>query len=165
MKGIYTLCDEPDAARRAVDGLSGLGLTPSRITVLSSEPFEHEIFEQEGETRIQWIAVAGGAVGCALTIALLILVQNAWPLNTGGMPIVSMFANMIPIFELTMLSAIVATVVAFLVTARLPGRMSDLYDPAVSDGRILVGVASPPDDGIEDIRAVLASHGELKTLR
>jgi hypothetical protein len=164
MKAIYTLCDGPDDAQRAVDGLRRLGLRPGEITILSSEPFEHEFFEPEHQSRMQWVAVLGGGVGCALTITLLVLAQRAWPLNTGGMPIVSLFANMIPIFELSMLSAIVATVAAFLVTARLPGRLPALYDPAVSDGRILIGLASPPAGKLAEIEDVLGRLGELKTL-
>ena len=67
----------------------------------------------------------------------------SWPLKTSGMPIVPMWTNLIIIFEMTMLSAILATVITLLITAGLPSRGGKLYDPEVSDGYILVGVENP----------------------
>ena len=64
---------------------------------------------------------------------------------TSGMPIVPMWTNLIIIFEMTMLSAILATVITLLVTAGLPSRGGKMYDPEVSDGYILVGVENPAD--------------------
>ena len=52
---------------------------------------------------------------------------------------------MIIIFEMTMLSAIIATVITLFVTAGLPRRGGKMYDPEVSDGYILVGVENPAD--------------------
>ena len=61
------------------------------------------------------------------------------------MPIVPLWTNLIIIFEMTMLSAIIATVITLLITAGLPSRGGKLYDPEVSDGYILVGVENPSD--------------------
>jgi hypothetical protein len=61
---------------------------------------------------------------------------------------------------MTMLSAILTTVVSLLVAARLPARLKDLYDPAVSDGKILVGV--PATAGQPDvIRRALDAGGAV----
>jgi len=46
---------------------------------------------------------------------------------------------------MTMLFAILASVLTLLVTAGLPGRRGAIYDPQVMDGKILVGVANPGD--------------------
>ena len=63
-----------------------------------------------------------------------------------------------------MLGAIVTTVVSLLVTARLPKIGKTLYDPAVSDGKILVGV--PVSGSADAIRDTLNSAGatSVKTL-
>jgi hypothetical protein len=55
-----------------------------------------------------------------------------------------------------MLGAILATVATLVVTARL-GRASTFYDPAVSDGKILVGVATPPQSAVPALEAALAA--------
>ena len=92
-----------------------------------------------------WIATGAGAVGLVLTYYLLGASQRAWPLVTSGMPIVPNWTNLIIIFEMTMLSAILATVITLLVTAGIPSRGGKMYDPEVSDGYILVGVENPAD--------------------
>jgi hypothetical protein len=81
--------------------------------------------------------------------------ERAWPLVTGGMPIVAWYPNLVIIFEMTMLGAIVTTVVSLLVAAKLPRFSKSLYDPAVSDGKILVGVVG----GAEAVRDALAASG------
>jgi hypothetical protein len=89
--------------------------------------------------------------------------QMAWPLRTSGMPIVPLWPNLIIIFEMTMLSAIIATVITLLVTAGLPSRGGKLYDPAVSDGYILVGVENPSEPArVEPALAI--GGGQIKHL-
>jgi hypothetical protein len=63
-----------------------------------------------------------------------------------------------------MLGAILATVITLVVAARL-GRSSVLYDPAVSDGMILVGVEGAPESRLQEVETALgATPGEIKTL-
>jgi len=61
------------------------------------------------------------------------------------MPIVAWWPNIIILFELTMLGAILATVVSLFITADLPNIRPKVYDPAVSRGKILVAVEGPAD--------------------
>jgi len=77
------------------------------------------------------------------------------------MPTVAWWPNIVIIFELTMLSAILTTVVSMLVAARLPTMKRTLYDPAVSDGKILVGVSLTPDRAPDAIRQALKSAGAI----
>src|SRR3954447_13946445 len=92
--------------------------------------------------------------------------EVAWPLNTGNMPIVAWWPNLIIIFELTMLGAIVATVITLVVSAGLLRRRPALYDPEVTDGKILVGVETPDGERAKTIeRALLAAPGaRIKTI-
>ena len=64
-----------------------------------------------------------------------------------------------------MLGAILATVTTLVVTARL-GRPSALYDPGVSDGKILVGIEHPPDGAIAELETALGAVREaiVKTI-
>jgi hypothetical protein len=112
-----------------------------------------------------WIAGGGGVLGLAAAWLLTSTTQQLWPLNTGGMPIVSWVPNAIVLFEMTMLGAIVATVVTLLVTAGLPAFANQLYDPEVSDGYILVGIERPAADRVDALRQTLeAAGGRVKTL-
>lgn len=165
MKAIYTLCPSPDVAQRTVDALYGAGVAAKDVIVFSSEPFEHDIPGQTDRAmHLGWVSVLGGGAGFVIAVALVGFTQLAWPLNTGGMPILSVWPDMIPVFEITMLGAVVATIAGFLVTARLPRRLPEVYDPQVSDGKILVGVVNPSADRLGDIERTLAGIGELKRI-
>ena len=72
------------------------------------------------------------------------------------MPIVAWWPNLIIMFELTMLGAILATVGTLIVTAGLGRQRPALYDPQVTNGMILVGVESPRDRAVVE-RALKAA--------
>ena len=134
MSGVYALYADGDAAQRAVNALRSAGVDERDIEIMSSEPMEHFVFgEMNRATRIWYLASGGGFLG---------MLFGTW-LPTGNMPIVSWWPNMIVIFELTMLGAILATVATLVVTGGLLRRRPALYDPAVNDGKILVGVENP----------------------
>ena len=146
MTAVYGLYDDPHVAQQAVDNLRAAGVQDDDITVISSEPFDHfEFGHRDAKTSMPWIAAGAGAFGLVATYYLLGASQRSWPLVTSGMPIAPLWTNLIIIFEMTMLSAILATVITLLVTAGLPSRGGKLYDPEVSDGYILVGVENPAD--------------------
>lgn len=157
MTAIYGLYDNPDTAQRAVDGLRAAGVADADIQVMSSEPFEeYEFGHKDSATWIHWIAGLGGVAGFIGAYLLTTITQQSWPLKTSGMPIVAPWPNLIVLFEMTMLGAILATVVTLFVSAKLPKRLPALYDPEVSDGYILVGVQEPASD----LTAALENAGE-----
>ena len=67
------------------------------------------------------------------------------------MPIVALWPTGIVIYELTMMGAILATIVTFLITAGLPRYTRRIYDPEVSHGKILVALI----DTDQELRAKL----------
>src|SRR5262249_49902900 len=150
VKAIYALYPDPDAAQGAVDRLRKAGVPDREITVISSEPFEEcEFSHRDKATALYWIAGFGGFLGLLAGYLLASATEELWPLPTGGMPIVAPWPNLIVMFELTMLGAILATVIALLVTTNLPRRRPALYDPEVSAGQILVGIENPADTSVE----------------
>ena len=158
MTAMYGLFDRPDAAQRAYTGLTRAGIAPRDITVVSGEPFEAFEFSHRDHSMILFrLAMVGGIIGFISAVALVYGTEMAWPIVTGGMPIVAWWPNLVIMFEMTMLGAIVTTVISLLVSSRLPKFGKTLYDPAVSDGKILVGV---PLTGAGDaIRDTLTSNG------
>ena len=146
MSSIYALYPDGVGAQRAVDALRGAGVRNQEITVVSSEPMEdYEFGSIHRQSRLWYVASLGGFVGLLTATWLTWFTEVAWPLPTGNMPIVAWWPNLIVMFELTMLGAIVATVGTLIVTAGLARRRPPLYDPEITNGRILVGVESPRD--------------------
>ncbi|MBI1873443.1 MAG: DUF3341 domain-containing protein [Acidobacteria bacterium] len=160
MRALYGLYSHPDSAQRAVDALRVAGVPDRQIVVISSEPFEeYEFSHRDKATWLYKIACLGGATGLAAGYWLTSTTQQAWPLATGGMPIVAMWPNLIVMFELTMLGGMLATAVTLFVTAKLPSPKPALYDPEVSDGKILVGVEEPPGSVIDAVKQVFEGAG------
>jgi len=146
MTGMYGLFETPEMAQQAVDGLRASGVPEHEITIQSSEPMEEYAFgARDRNTLMPWLAGLGAAIGMATGYYLTSITQQAWPISTGGMPIVTNWSNLIIIFELTMLGAVFASVITLMVAAKLPGRLPKFYDPEVSNGKILIGVLNPKD--------------------
>jgi len=166
MKAIYGLYGDGMSAQQAVNRLRANGVADRAIVVMSAQPMEDfEFGHMDSRTRIWWIACLGGVLGMATAFGLAWITEVSWPINVGGLPTFAWWPNLIIIFELTMLGAILATVVTLFVTAGL-GRRPSFYDPAVSDGKILVGIANPPEASVAALETALgAIHGaQVKTL-
>ncbi len=166
MKAIYGLYGDGMSAQQAVNRLRANGVADRAIVVMSAQPMEDfEFGHMDSQTRIWWIACLGGLLGMATAFGLTWITEVSWPINVGGLPTFAWWPNLIIIFELTMLGAILATVVTLFVTAGL-GRRPSFYDPAVSDGKILVGIANPPEASVAALESALgAIHGaQVKTI-
>ena len=145
-KAVYGLYPDGQSAQQAVNRLRAAGLSDREITILSAQPMEDfEFGHIDKKNWLWWIACGGGLLGMAAAFGLTWLTEMSWPINVGGLPIYAWWPNLIIIFEMTMLSAIIATVITLLVTAGIPSRGGKMYDPEVSDGYILVGVENPAD--------------------
>jgi hypothetical protein len=167
MKAVYALYRSGDEAQRAVNSLRAAGYGDDDITVITGAPMEEYEFSHIGRHSFQWyIAAGGGLLGLLFSVWLTTFAERDWPIIVGNMPIVAWYPNLIVIFEMTMLGAIVATVATLVITAGLGRRRPALYDPEVTNGKILVGVESPLDGNVADVeRALLVAPGaELKTI-
>src|SRR6478672_7773257 len=161
MTCMYGLYDHPSAAQRVYTQLRRAGVPDRDITVISAEPFEAFGFSHRDHSLILFrLALLGGILGFITGVGLTVGTERAWPLVTGGMPIVAWWPNIIVIFELTMLGAILTTVVSLLVTSRLPTRKRALYDLEIAAGKILVGAPVTPEQA-DTIRRALDMGGAL----
>ena len=162
MTAMYGLYGEPRAAQRAFTALRNAGVAEGEITVISAEPFEGLAFsERDRSSMLFRLAAVGGVAGLLVGLVVTAGTEQAWPLVTAGMPIISWWPNAILIFELTMLGAILTTVISLLATAGLPRWKPRLYDPRVSDGKILVGVSLTGDRSADRVRQALKTDAAI----
>ncbi len=158
MKAVYGLYADGQSAQEAVNRLRGAGLADRDITILSAQPMEDfEFGHIDSKSRMWWLACGGALVGMSVAYGLTVLTEQSWPMNVGALPVFAWWPNLIIMFELTLLGAILTTVVALLVTASLPGRGEKLYDPAVTSGQILVGVENPSDASVQAYEQALGA--------
>ena len=167
MKALYALYSDPDAAQRAVNALklsgSSLGIGERQIVVVTAEPFDgYDFSDEHSQTRIFLLASIGGVFGGLFGYWFTRFTQLAYPLPTGGMPLVPLWTNGIVIYEMTMLGAIATTVIAFLITGGLPHFGARLSDPAIWHGKILVGVTDPPDRARPELEKQFRQAGAVE---
>ena len=166
MKAVYALYTIPKRSSGPLMACAAWAWPRSDIVVMSSEPFEeYEFSHRDKATWLHWIAGVGGVVGLTGGYFLTSATSQAWPIRTSGMPIVATWPNMIVVFELTMLGAILATVLTLFLTAKLGRRLPRFYDPEVSNGYILVGVERPADDLVSRLSAALEAAGDGRVKR
>ncbi len=159
MSAVYGLYPDGRSAQQAVNRLRAAGVPDREITVISSQPMEdYEFAAMDKATWMWWFACLGGLVGLAAGYGLAWYSEVPWPIEVGGLPIFAWWPNLIVIFELTMLGAIVATVITLVVTALLPSRGQRLYDPEVTtEGSILVGVEEALEGAVPQLETALSS--------
>ncbi len=158
MKAIYGLYTHGASAQSAVDRLRAAGVADKDITVLSPEPREDLALSHMHSRTYMWhFACLGGVIGFSAATALAYISETSWPLNVGGLPVVAWWPNLIIMFELTMLGAIVATIITLIVSAGLGVTRRGIYDPEVTSGSILVGVENPPDSSVDAFEQALSA--------
>jgi hypothetical protein len=165
MKALYALYPDQGRAREAVDLLRVAGVSERDIIIRSAGPLEDcELGQDDAATWLPWITTAGGVAGLALGTWLPRATAAAWPIATGGIPPGSWWPNLIIMFELTMLGAILATVAGLIVTAGLITGSTPIHEPALADGWILVGVmTSKPGARVENALDP-AGSGRIRTV-
>ena len=164
MRALYGLYNDPQGAQRAADGLraasSELKFDTRQIVIVSGEPHEGYEFTDAQATSMpyRWAvlgAICGGVSGYLLTT----LSQKAYPLYTGGMSITPPWTNGIIVYEMTMLGAILTTLVVLLIGAGLPNFRGVIRDPEIGKGKILVGVMDPPENIQTELETRLRAAG------
>ena len=157
MKAVYALYDDGESAQQAFNRLKAAGVAPADITIVMAQPMEEfEFGNIDKASYMWWFACLGGLIGMGVGVGLSYLTGYAWEINVGGLPIFAWWPNLIIIFELTMFGAITATTLTLVITAFVRHK-GTLYDPEVTDGKILIGVENPPDSSIAELERSLAA--------
>jgi hypothetical protein len=150
---ILGLFRDPDAVADALDALRAAGYRDQDVTVLSDTPYPDGAFG-EGETRHSLYVYPFVGALCGFVVGLLVTIgtQVAYPMVTGGKPILSIPPMTIVIYGGTLLGAIVVTILGVLVESRLPDLGASPYDPRIAEGYLGVAITSPRDDAEQLLR-------------
>jgi hypothetical protein len=155
---VRMIFSQPEQLHRAVRELLEAGIDRSRIDVVSDEPFLLNGEPAAGSSRSQIgiFSLAGAGIGALAGWSLVYFTSHAYPIATGGMPLVPAFTTGIIMYETAAVGAILFALGRFLREARLPGR---LYVP--DDETDLMGGALLCVEGedSERVREILSGSG------
>ena len=138
--------DKIDEAADAMDALASAGYTTSEYEVITGTPYPEGTFgESEPVHKLFRWPLTGAVCGFIIGLVLTVGSQIAYPLVTGGKPILSIPPMVIVMYEGTMLGAIIFTVIGIVLESRLPRIFMGAYDTRITEGYIGVTVTSEED--------------------
>ncbi len=156
-KSVLGLYDDANQAADAMDALKAAGFPLGTFDVLTGTPYPEGAFgEHVPQHRLFRFPAFGAIIGFTLALFLTTATSIAYPLVTGGKPILSLFAMLVILYEMSMLSAVISTVVGIVIESRLPNVNPGIYDARITEG--LIGVVITTDDDQADT-AIAALNG------
>ena len=145
---VIGLFDTVERAAAAAGALRGLPLPEDRVTTISSVALpDGAVVRDTRPIRFPWIVAASWFVGAAFGVGLTLYSYHVYPLVTAGKPITTVPPTIIVTYEMAMLGALLATIVASFVSiglARFRGKRA--FDPRIHEGKIAVCAAVEPGE-------------------
>ena len=138
--GLYT---EEDSAADALDNLRDAGFEEGEYELLTGTPYPEGTFgEAEPEHHLFRWPLIGAACGFTGGLIITAGTQMAYPLITGGKPILSIPPMAIIMYEGTILGAIIFTIIGIIFESRLPRLFMGAYSEKITEGHIGVTVTT-----------------------
>ena len=154
-RGLLGLFREVDEAVNAADNLKDQGVT--EFQVLSGSPYPEGTFgEPPSPHKLYVFPLIGAALGLSVALLLTAGTQLAYPLVTGGKPILALPPMFIVSYEGTMLGAVLFTILGVIFESRLPRMGTGLYDARITEGYIGIAVAVA-EEQVEQVRGAFQS--------
>ena len=160
--GLFT---DANAAADAGDALKSSGVSENDYDFLTDAPYPEGAFgEREEKHRLYLFPFIGALLGLSSGILLTSMTQVAYPLVTGGKPILSLPPMAVVSYEGTMLGAILFTVLGIIFESRLPKLKMGLYDTRITEGFIGV-LVNAEEDHLDQVAGVLNQAGAVDVKR
>ena len=145
-RSVIGLFTDVDAAADAMDAVAAAGYAQGDYEVLTGTPYPEGTFgEAEPVHKLYRFPLIGAACGFIVGLLITAGTQLAYPVVTGGKPILSIPPMAIVMYEGTMLGAIIFTVLGIIFESRLPAFKQGLYDTRITEGYIGVTVTTDED--------------------
>lgn len=149
-QAILGLFQDAESAANAGDALKSAGIADTEYDFLTDSPYPEGAFgEREEKHNLYLYPFIGALLGLTSGILITAMTQVAYPLETGGKPILSLPPMAIVCYEGTMLGAILFTVIGIIFESRLPKMKMGLYDNRITQGLIGLLVNAEQEKGPE----------------
>jgi hypothetical protein len=136
-RSVIALFKDVDSAADALDAVRAGGFERHEYEILTGTPYPEGAFgEDEAHHGLYRYPLIGAACGFIIGLIITAGTQLAYPLVTGGKPILSVPPMSIIMYEGTMLGAIIFTVIGVIIESRLPRIFMGAYDTRVTEGYI-----------------------------
>ncbi len=158
---------DAESAAEGARRLRDAGFTNEDYDVLTANPYPEGAFgEHVKRNRLFVFALSGAFVGFTIAALFTIGTQAAFPLVTGGKPILAIPAMMIIMYEFTLLFAMIFTVIGVIFESRLPRvkGAGPVYDTRITLGYIGL-IVTVTEDRIAAAQQALQQGGAEDVVR
>ena len=163
-KSIFGLFDNEDSAADATDVLLEAGSTQDDFDVLTGSPYPEGAFgEKDPVHHIYVFPIIGALMGLTMALVLTAGTQVAYPMVTGGKPILAFPAMTIICYEGTLLGAVLFTIICIIFESRLPRLRLDPYDARINEGYIGLLVTTE-EEKLDDMERALIRGSALEVV-
>jgi len=130
------LIEEIDPLATFIERLEHVGIKEDEVTILSGQPHtEHAMGRPLIKTDVPFVGITGFLIGLGLAFGLVWGTPLQYPLVVGGQPILPVPPLLVLGFEFSMLGLLVGTFLGFFWESGVWNTHSQVYHPAVSDGK------------------------------
>ena len=127
-RSVIGLFTDEDSVADALDKVSESGFSSAEYEILTGTPYPDGTFgDEEPKHKLYRFPIIGAMCGFIVGLLLTAGNQIAFPLITGGKPLLSIPPMLIIMYEGTMLGAILFTVFGIIFESRLPRLFMGAY--------------------------------------
>ena len=164
-QAILGLFQDAEPAATAGDALKDAGIPDTDYDFLTDAPYpEGSLGEREEPHRLYLYPFIGALLGLSSGIMITAMTQVAYPLVTGGKPVLSLPPMAVVCYEGTMLGAILFTVIGIIFESRLPKFQLGIYDDRITQGFLGLRVNAEEEQSREVVQIMNAAGAvDIKT--
>ena len=146
-KSVLGLFGDADTAANATDVLLEAGCAQEDFDVLTGCPYPEGAFGEKKPVHHGYVfPIIGALMGLSVALLLTAGTQIAYPMVTGGKPILAFPAMTIIGYEGTLLGAVLFTILGIIFESRLPRPNLAPYDARITEGYIGLLVTCPEEN-------------------
>lgn len=143
-KSVLGIFEDANTAADATDVLLEAGCAQEDFDVLTGSPYPEGAFgEKNPNHHVYVFPLVGALMGLSVAFLLTAGTQIAYPMVTGGKPILAFPAMTIIGYEGMLLGAVIFTILGIIFESRLPRPLLDPYDTRITEGYIGLLVTCP----------------------
>jgi len=150
----HAVFDNEQSARKLLKQLTDDGI---KAEVFSPYPLQ-ATHPSEGRSAVRWFTFTGGVLGFVLGAILTVYAATHYLLPTGGRPIITFPPFLLVAYELTILVAVIATLIGFLYCSGLPAWRERPYERRASVDGIVIS-AKVSDAQLVQVQAHMQQSG------
>ena len=151
------------------DTLSSLrksGYKDNEFEVMTGSPYPEGTFgEAEPRHKLFRYPIFGAVIGFTVALIITAGTQLAYPLVTGGKPILSIPPMLVIFYEMTLLFSVIATILGALFESRLPKIFMGAYDERIMTEGYIGLVVTVSETRIKKAEDTLKKFGAESTKR